>query len=340
MLNERIKTKNNKENLRNMILPFIERLSKKPGVLAIVLLGGISNNNDRNHTDEFSDIDVGVIFDDQKYSYLPNYEFYLYDGDKPIEVNVHQMLLSIEEKEIWDDGKKEAYSKCEYLYEKNDLVRNFIDDKIKITDEYRKRRLALLIGQYKWYVEINPLRAIKRGLYANGIDLLNKGIELFVEALYLYNYQYLPHCKWRIDTLLDLKYIPENLKQKICDALLTIEVSENGILIKRDKVIILFKDLISKITEDYQMNVDELYEYACKNSYSDRQLLKKTYADKLIEKIGKNYDDNKKRLISSFVNYYIIGSDQEILKFSSHDVEEKYKNVLDEIKRSLCYYEK
>jgi len=336
MLKDKIKTDNNKQELRKLIYPFIERLSKKEGVLAIVLLGGLSNNNNRDHTDEFSDIDLGVIFDDNNYQDAPNYEFYVYDSnDKAIEVNVHEMLLSIEEKENWDDGKKEAYSKCEYVYEKDDTVRKFIDEKVKVDEEYRKRRIALLMGQYKWYVEINPIRAIKRGLLINGIDLLTKGIDLFIEALFLYNYQYLPHSKWRFEMALDLENIPENLEENLREALITEGVTEEGILNKREKVMTLFEGLREMVKKEYNMDIDELYEYACKNSYSDRQLLKETYADRLINKVGNDMSFEDKRLISSLINNYLIQSDEELLNISLDDIDERYRDIYNIIKERI-----
>lgn len=336
MLVERIKTKNQKEKMREIIMPFLERLKTKDDVMAVMLLGGLSNNNSKNHTDEFSDIDVSVVYEDiGDHYYSPNYEFYLFDGERKIEVNVHEMLFSVECNSNWDVGKKEAYSKVEYIYEKNNLVRKLIEEKVKITDEYRKNRLALILGQYKWYVEINPIRTIKRGLYVNGIDLLNKGIDLFIEALYLYNYQYVPHSKWKLDMVLDLKYVPKNYVENIKQALITESIDKEGILKKRSKVIELFSELITIITNEYGMNVDELYEYACKKSYTDRQLLECTYSDKLIKKYEKILTEDEKVILVSMINYYLIGTDTELLELKIKEVSEKYKKVYNKIWRKV-----
>lgn len=341
MLSDRIKTNNQKEKMRKMIMPFLERVETKEDVMAVMLLGGLSNNNSKNHTDEYSDIDVSIVYDDNSnHYYSPNYEFYLFDNERQIEVNVHEMLYSIECNSNWDAGKKEAYSKAEILYEKNNKVRKLIEAKVKITEEYRKNRLALILGQYKWYVEINPIRTIKRGLYMNGIDLLNKGIDLFVEALYLYNYQYVPHSKWKLDMILDLNYIPKKYVENINNALITESIDADGIMKKRNSIINLFSELIDTITKEFEMSVDELYEYACKNSYTDRQLLEFTYSDTLIKKYNKFLNDFEKVILASMINYYLVGNDREFLDLKDKILETNYKKVYNKVRGMIINEEK
>lgn len=341
MLSDRIRTSNQKEKMRELIMPFLKRIKTKEDVMAVMLLGGLSNNNSKNHTDVYSDIDVSVVYDDNgNHYYSPNYEFYLFDGERQIEVNVHEMLYSVECNSNWDTGKKEAYSKAEILYEKNDNVRKLIEAKVKITEEYRKNRLALILGQYKWYVEINPIRTIERGLYMNGIDLLNKGIDLFVEALYLYNYQYMPHNKWRLDMALDLNFVPKNYVKNINNALITESIDANGIIKKRNNIIKLFSELIDTITKEFDMNVDELYEYACKKSYTDRQLLDFTYSDTLIKKYNNSLNDFEKIVLASMVNYYLVGNNMEFLNLKDKIPEVNYKKVYNKIRRMIINEEK
>ena len=64
MLSDRIRTSNQKEKMRELIMPFLKRIKTKEDVMAVMLLGGLSNNNSKNHTDVYSDIDVSVVYDD------------------------------------------------------------------------------------------------------------------------------------------------------------------------------------------------------------------------------------------------------------------------------------
>lgn len=61
MIDERIKTKNLKKDLKKLIEPFLDKLKKKDEILAVLLLGGLSDNNVRSHLDKFSDIDVSIF---------------------------------------------------------------------------------------------------------------------------------------------------------------------------------------------------------------------------------------------------------------------------------------
>jgi hypothetical protein len=336
MLEDRIRTKNNKDYLRELILPFIDRLSKKDGVLAILLLGGISNNNPKNHTDEFSDIDISVFYDNKSNkNYAPNFEFHLYNNNKDYEVNVHQMIYQDENDSIWDEGKKEAYSKAEFIFEKDKSIRKMINQKIELSEETRKNKIALLMGQYIWYVEINPIRCIKRGLYINGVDLLNSSINLYIQTLYLLNYQYSLHCKWRLDMAKDLKIVPKNYSIQIEKALITESISPNGIMKKRENIINLFKPLIELVQNEYGMNIQELYDYACKKSYNDRQLFEKTFADYLIEEYAEYLSFDDKKYIRSFINYYLISTKDEFLNFDTMLLDDNYKKSYDNIKLVL-----
>lgn len=103
---------------------------------------------------------------------------------------------------------------------------------------------------------------------------------------------------------LDLNFVPKNYVKNINNALITESIDANGIIKKRNNIIKLFSELIDTITKEFDMNVDELYEYACKKSYTDRQLLDFTYSDTLIKKYNNSLNDFEKIVLASMVNYY------------------------------------
>ena len=337
MIDDRIKTKNLKNEMRKLIEPFLLNLKKKDDILAILLLGGLSNNNVRSHLDEFSDIDVSIFIKSKENipDYIPNYEFYIFDDNgREIEVNVHQMIIDVEKEVLWDEGKKEAYSHAEYYFERTSEARNLIDTKIAFDEEYRRNRLALILGQYKWYVEINPLRAIKRGFLVNAFDLLNKGVELFYEALYLLNREYQPHAKWRFEASCDLKWVPNNYRDKMERAIISESISEESILKKRESVMDLFKDLLVRVEDEFEKGVD-YYHYACINSYTDRQVIETTYADKLYEKVKDKINDEEKILLYSLINIEVISSDEEFKQLCVSNYSEDIKEIFDKVKGDI-----
>lgn len=337
VIDDRIKTRNLKKDMRKLIEPFLERLKEREEILAILLLGGLSDNNIRSHLDEFSDIDISIFVKSRESipACIPNYEFYMFDkDDKKIEINVHQMILELEKEIIWDEGKKEAYMHAEYYFERNNEPRNLIDSKIMFDENYRKNRLALIIGQYRWYVEINPLRAIKRGFYINAIDLLNKGIEMFYEALYLINREYQPHNKWRFEASCDLRWIPNNYREKMEMAVLTSNITESAILQKRKYIMELFKDLIERINSEMEEEID-YYHFACINSYTDRQIVDSTYADKLYDKVRNVISEEEKVFLYSLINSELISSDEELKKVCIQQYNENICKVYNKIRSEI-----
>lgn len=333
MIDERIKTPNIKENMRRLIEPFLINLKQKEEILAILILGGMSSNNKRHHLDIYSDIDIAIFIEKKENipDYIPNYEFYLFDKDnRKVEINVHEMIISVEEKIEWDEGKKEAYKHAEYYFEKDDRVRKLINFKIALEEEYRKNRLALIIGQYKWFVEINPLRAIKRGFNINAIELLNKGIELFYEALFLYNREYQPHPKWRFELSCDLSWTPNNYRKKMEKAILTKGTTEKEILKKRKYIITLFEELLTKLDEEFGKGTD-YYKYACYKSYTDRQIVEYTYADKLYGKVATYLSDDEKYELYAFINENLIGNDEQLLNVKNIQLNHKYDKILNKV---------
>ncbi|MBO5142203.1 MAG: hypothetical protein J6C46_04280 [Clostridia bacterium] len=337
MIDDRIKTKNVKEDIKKLISPFLTKLKEKEEILAIMLLGGLSDKNVRSHLDEFSDIDISIFIKSKDHipPYTPNYEFYIFDENgREIEVNVHEMIVDVEKSIDWDEGKKEAYSHAEYYFERSSEVREMVESKIAFDEEYRRNRLALIFGQYKWYVEINPMRAIKRGFFVNAFDLLNKGIELFYEALFLLNRAYQPHSKWRFEVSCDLMWTPDNYREKMEKAIISNEISEEAILQKRKYVIELFEDLLAKISEEYGVGVD-FYHYACLNSYTDRQVIPKSYADDLYERTKELLSEGDKIYLYSLVNLELLSSDEEFKVVNIDKYSDDIKNVYNKVKGGI-----
>lgn len=337
MIDDRIKTENSRSEKRELIEPFLLKLKEKKEILAILLLGGLSNNNIRNHMDEFSDIDISIFFKSKEAlpKYVPNFEFYIFDClGKEIEVNVHQMVVDTERQIAWDEGKKEAYMHAEYYFERNQEARKLIETKIAFDEAYRINRLALILSQYKWYVEINPIRAIKRGFLINAIELLNNGVELFFEALYLLNREYQPHLKWRFEASCDLKWIPQNYRSKMEKVLLSTEITEEAILNKRENIIILFQEVIEKIVETLDFDSD-YYRYACINSYTDRQIVNETYADNLVKRTKNFLDEREKKLLYSLANRELVESDSEFLNLHIEKYSEEFKCMYNKVKENI-----
>lgn len=345
---ERISTENIKDSIRERIMPFVERLKSKSEVEGIVLLGGLSNNDYRNFMDKFSDVDISIFLsiDSNQYSehgrlepkiqeilpaWLPNFEFHVPFAENMIEINVHQQIIEFEENKnkTWDEAKKEAYAySAEIIYDKKGRVKRLINEKVRFNEAHRKLRLAQLLGQYQWYVRINPLRQIERGFLENAHDLLNEGVEMFMEALYLFNRRYRPHKKWRIAMSFDLPWLPKEYQEKLRASMKVEGFGQESILRRRECLIELFEELQQAVTDEGDFDTTA-YQYACKYVYDDRELKLETFADNWCSSMKqmKNME-----LIKGFINEYLISDINQIHDLHDIGVRSEYVSVMNQLK--------
>lgn len=338
---DRIQTVNCVESIRETIMPFVERISQRPEVIGIMLIGGVADTGYRRFLDEHSDIDFTIILDvpeseeaaDIKRfchahqhlmpSWCPEFSFYLPIpalGHKPMEVNVHELLYQYERRDDvpWSESKREAYAyTSEIVYDPTGLIRRLIDDKTKLPDEERRERLITLAGQMEWSSYINPTRQVHRGYPMNGHDLLNLSLELLVESIYLYNRRHRPHKKWRFEMSCDLPWVPADYRRRMEEAQ-RIEAIDGPSVLRRVSVIKeLWDEVKDKLIEEGILPRDSFY-YTSVYLDPDRQVLNKTMADRVSDLLAGQPDVDHDR-IKALINFAVIGSMDELADLIDRD---------------------
>jgi len=321
------KTVNIKPYIENLVYDFVERLKNKKEVEGIVLLGGLGV---RNFLDKHSDVDIAVFVNYQDHelklppAWLPRFDFHVklpkpIEGIEDIEFNVHQQILSAELDHEWDEGKKEAYSRGNVVYDRRGFLTKFLEDKLAYSAEERQRKLIEIIGQLPWYSEINPRRQIERGFIHNAHDLLNQTGEMIVEALFLFNRRYRPHKKWRLETSFRLPWVPRKYEVYMKEALLIKDYTPEDI----ERRIVVFKQLIAPLQEQLIANDDipvDSYEYACKHFWG-RQILSEPFSEKVISSLTPhiNLNFNKLWWFEAYLNFRLTASLEELENLLKYD---------------------
>lgn len=338
---DRIKTENIKENIRNRVLPYIERLKKLEFVEGIVLLGGLSNTKSRNFMDKFSDVDMAIFISGSRsgfnsFNMLPDFEFHIPFNNTLLEVNVHQQFIEDEKNLSWDEGKKEAYSyTSEIFFDRKGYVKLLISEKVKFDDTYRCSRLSIILSQYYWLVNINPLRQVERGYLLNSMDLLNTGLDLLIEGVYLYNRRYRPHPKWRIEVAKDLSWIPSDFEKSLYKSYITSSIDSNEILRRREVLNKMFSELEYQVLKDKLFGGLSPYEYACLYGYSDRQISTKSYANRNFIKIISHLSSEENKIFNGLVNEYFLHSMEDIYSLDIENLQKEYKVLIHKIRGIL-----
>lgn len=216
-----IQTVNLQLIFREAILPVTWNLANHPETAAVALLGGTARG-ERNFVDCYSDIDLSLYLDipgAEKFRsvrefkahsqsrlphWLPPYVFYVQVGGQRREVNVHQSVLQIEDRDdyVWDTGKREVYThNVEILMERNQCLTRLIAKKCVWDSEAARVQIIRNLSQLPWYGWINPINQYHRGFPWHSHLLIHRAIELAVETFYLLHEQDIPHCKWRIQQM-------------------------------------------------------------------------------------------------------------------------------------------
>lgn len=336
-----LKTQNIKPMVRKQMDEFVKKLKTKPEIEGIVYLSGLANTPYKDFIDEFSDIDIGIFLNvDREHlpNWLPPFSFYIMVEDqngeeKIMEVNFHQKIYDEEIKLQWHDYKKEFYKYAsEVVFDRNGKIEKLIKEKTIFTEEYRKLQLSHLLSRIYWMVDVNSLNAVKRGLIYNGEDLLNQGLNYLTDLLFVFDKKYPPAAKWKISLLGNLDFYSDKLLNRIKKCFLIQEISEEDVLRRRNEMLLLYKEIESKVfKEGVFHSVDDYLEYEYKNwNKQQKQLKEETIYDINVSKF-KNISESEKKIAKGILCENLITNVEDLSKLLSDRLNETQKRILTKI---------
>ncbi|KPJ56537.1 hypothetical protein AMJ49_04650 [Parcubacteria bacterium DG_74_2] len=331
-----MKTRNIKKEIEKTIKPFLEKLQEQSYIKGIVLLGGLGK---RNFIDKYSDIDLTVFISkkDAKKISLP-FEFHYQSNGKTLEFNIHQQILEEEERiKKWKDFKIEAYARGKIIYDPTKRVSKLIKNKIRFDENEAFDRLIWIMQQYKWRGQIHSIRAYRRGYPEASHGLLNQCAEILLEAIYLLNKRYLPHKKWELVYLNEMKK-PFNRLNSEFKKVMIIKNYHLSDIKRRIKILDKIYGLVlNEILKQYKNSPRDPYKYYYKNFV---QLNKFTKIDRILQNF-KEKSHNKKEIkqLEGFLCFNLIDTKDKFLKklhrnnnmrniLKSKFYIEKYKDVI------------
>lgn len=339
--------KNFNKDFEKILRPFIERLKQKTEVEGIVVLGGLGQ---RSYVDLHSDIDVAIFFSTKTASleWLPNFEFSVHLSEPfnknlaKLDFNVHQQELHQQQSEQWNQIKKDAYSNGVIAYDRSGKVTKLIKQKTKYNRASETEILLIAISKLPPYIRINPKKQAQRGLFLVAHQLLNEGIDIIVEALFVLNQRFLPHDKWKLREVLSLTWLPSNFEHDLREGLLVKNFSLRDVD-RRQVALGRVADQISlKIVERLGDSELGLYGRACRTTLQ-RQYVKETFADKLLKKVEDLekgiFTNLERKRVFGFINYTLIKNMSEfkcaVNSFKEKDIEGllECKKILELLKK-------
>lgn len=270
----KLSTTNINCNIAVFVQPFLDKLIARTEVEGIALLGGLGK---RDFSDEYSDIDISVLLrkNNSNLFSLP-FEFHQENENFIAEFNIHAILYEDEIQSNWNHGKIEAYKNARIVYDKHGLLKDLLDKKVVFDEEEAFNRLIWLIQQYKWRVQIHSIRTYKRGYPEGAHYLINEGVKMLIECIYLLNKEYMPHTKWIYPKLKELNNF--GLYDDIVNALYLKDFSWDNLITRIKNLDMIYSKILRVIQKQIPKFPSNPYQYYYKHNV---QIKSETKIDEL-----------------------------------------------------------
>jgi hypothetical protein len=187
--------------------------------------------------------------------------------------------------------------------------------------------LCLIVGQFYWLVERNPLRQMQRGFPLNAHDLLNEGLGMSLEAVRLmYGLPLLQEVQ-ALGVMNPHPYYPEEdydlfvepsltgqeclqtFRELVMDSLRVPDLTDATIVRRRQALEELTRS-VKRTLELRSLCPSDPYHHAVRSGlYSDRQLLERTYGECVCPH---TLGADEQRLFTGFTSYNLVGDNRDL----------------------------
>src|SRR3989344_1976672 len=298
-------TKNISRKVEKIVALFTKQLIQKKDVTGVLLLGGLGI---RNFLDKYSDLDISIFLDKIPHKhYLPPFSFYINFGKNIVEFNVSQQILSKEFKASWNNEKKDAYSNSKIIYDRVGSMARLLKKKLKRDKKKDFDRLVEIINQYYWRVKVHSISSFYRGYPETSHILINDGINLIVESIYILNKKEAPHHKWCVQQLGRLDYLPKKAVRLLRQTFLVQSYKLNHIKCRIKILDKIARLVMLEIKRQHPHFPSDPYRYWAYR-IGNRQLIKRTFADRIRNNLKNCFTKKELIHIHGFISFNLISN--------------------------------
>lgn len=253
--------------LRNALDNSLYRFTDLPGVVGVLLDGGLS----RGYGDHLSEIDLVIYLTE------PYYREY-HDGKCPfalgisvIDGNLYDIKLADFEEEVRKDYDPIALWDLSYasvLYDPDHKIAGFIQQKLAPSVDISTAG-ALLWSAY-WQYKLAGDIWIYRQDTLQGHYVFNGAIKPLISALFIANKEYIPHDKWLVHMSRSLTWKPDHWDALLMGAMETGDYSVQSLVNRQQNIEQIWNSINHKLCEmsDFYRKLDFTqkagYESLCK----------------------------------------------------------------------------
>jgi predicted nucleotidyltransferase len=221
----KLKGKNQIEKFRRAAEELTSQIATCEGVGGIAYLGGLV----RGFADKFSDLDIIVFLtkkDDQLRRQIYDSGLHL-EKQYGIDVDLEVHFWEDFKRWKWHEVDRWEFSKAKIIFDPKGAIRKIFDKKLRLPADFWIKRIAICAEYLRWYgcpskEDVGTVAEawIDRGALVAANYCLDYAVELLIRIIYALNREFLPAPKWRIFYSYGLKWLPENYKKLVGEAML------------------------------------------------------------------------------------------------------------------------
>jgi predicted nucleotidyltransferase len=262
----KLKGENRIAYFRKVATDFASKIATYEGVAGILFLGGLV----RGFVDEFSDLDVVVLLKNKDDNLKRKLVRLWLDAERRYHIEIDFEVHFIEDFKAysWNDAERWDFSKAEIVFDPNGEARKVLEEKLKVSENFWKKRVVVCAEYLKWYccpVKKNAGTVaevwIRRGDLKSAHYCLNYGVELLFKLIFALNKEFLPSPKWRLFYSYSLKWLPKNYRKLIREALVAGGPSRADFERRLRALRTLGHEVFQKIEEDMGLNAEVISKY-------------------------------------------------------------------------------
>jgi predicted nucleotidyltransferase len=262
----RLKGENQIKKFRQVAEGFISKIVSFEGVTGIVFIGGLV----RGFVDKFSDLDI-IVFLSRRDETLRRQISDLGMNEQKrlgIDVDLEVHFLEDFKRLRWDEADKWEFSRAKIVFDPEGEIKKVFGQKLELPKDFWIKRIVVCGEYLKWYCcppreEVGTVAEswIERGDLVAAHYCLNYAADLLVKIIFALNREFLPAPKWRIFYSYGLKWLPENYRRLVSEALIVKSFSVKDFDRRLGAVRELWCRILPKIKEETGLTAELISKY-------------------------------------------------------------------------------
>ncbi len=254
------------KEFKNAADELTESLAGIDGVLGVVLLGGVV----RGFADKFSDLDVTVFLNEESSDIRRQALMIAQTHEKRsgIDIDLEIHVLDDFRNVDWSEIRLWDFSNSATTYDPKGAVREMLEEKLSVSEDFWIRRLSRSSQYLKWYccpprkgVGTISESIVERGDILAAQYCVNYCIEMILTALFALNRRFCPPPKWRLTYSYSLPWLPKDYRDDLKMIMIVQEISASELYRRIKKVQQMWRQIEDRMSHEFGLTDAEFVSY-------------------------------------------------------------------------------